>query len=140
MSNLAKQFHWTNENRYIFQQNLQISFFQVDDVEALREEQVKKKVGIAERCPPTLVIYLGENDNYLLSFVVCQDHVLRCNTDTVMDALIVLLATYYAFDLQYPQVYGQFLVFLQQHILEQPYTLSKGSNFQMFNTMIKNHK
>ena len=75
------------------------------------------------------VMVIGEE--YKGAYVVGENVVIKFLGSTVWEAALVLLGTYYIADLEYPAIYGQFLGLLQQFILEDPYTLSKGTNLIM---------
>ena len=52
--------------------------------------------------------------------------------DDICDAIILLLGTYYIFDLGYPRIYSQILGFLQQYVLNDPYYLEKSADYKHF--------
>jgi hypothetical protein len=103
----------------------------------LTEEQLKKLLNVKnEKTPPCLKVLMSDG-MFKLAYVVAEGKVIHGQTKSVLDALILVLAVYYVFDLQYPAIYGQLLGFLQQQVLEQPYTFFKGTNFQTFLARVK---
>ena len=52
-----------------------------------------------------------------------------CLTDSVECALLILLATYYVFDIDYPRTNSMILGFMQQSVLCQPFTMTTTKDF-----------
>ncbi len=55
--------------------------------------------------------------------------VMMPNCDSVECALLVLVATYYVFDIDYPRAYSMVLGFIQQSVLCQPFTTTTTKGF-----------
>ena len=88
--------------------------------------------------PPSLrFLKIGD---YIKAIYIVEGAILKSQSTQVFDALVEMLAVYYIFDLNYPAIYGQLLGFLQQHILKEPYTFFKRSNFQSYSNKINNMK
>lgn len=100
------------------------------------EEVLHRKLSVKEKAPLALRI-LYTDDDVKMVYVVGEGSVINTHTTNILDAVIILLGAYYIFDLNYPAMYGQLLGFLQQHILEEPYTYFKGTNFQKFSNKLK---
>lgn len=77
------------------------------------------------------------DNNIKIIYAVGGGVFIDCGTNNSLKAIVALLGGYYIFDLNYPAIYGQLLGFLQQHILEEPYTYFKGSNYQQFSNKLK---
>ena len=90
-----------------------IKSFQVDDVD-FTEEGLRGLLKVKDKLPPSLKVLTMDGS---------------CKVAYVYDALLLLLVPYYVMDLDYPAVYGQLLGFLQQFIIEEPYTFFKGTNY-----------
>lgn len=76
-------------------------------------------------------------NSFKMAYIVAEGHKINAQTSNILDTVIALLAAYYVFDLNYPAMYGQFLGFLQQFVLEEPYIYFKGTNFQTLSSRIK---
>lgn len=97
-------------------------------MESISQKQLQSMEGEA----PRLVVFLDTDNNIICQYVVGDDAQIFVQTVSAFDALIVLLAAYYVFDLEYPTVYCQMLGFLQHWVLENTYTGSKTSNYITF--------
>lgn len=100
------------------------------------EDVLCRKLTVKDKAPLALRILTTDGDIKMV-YVVGEGTVINSRTTNVLDAVVVLLGAYYIFDLNYPAIYGQLLGFLQQHILEEPYTYFKGSNYQNFSNKLK---
>ena len=85
---------------------------------------------------PSLRI-LEVNGYYQLGFVVYDGIAINTMANGPLEALLVLMAVYYTFDLDYPGVYGQTLGFLQEKVLGEPNPYFKSSNYIEFSKRIK---
>ena len=101
--------------------------FQVDDID-IDDEKLRKLFHVKKQLPPSLKV-LTVDGTFQLAFVVGDNKILKCHSKDLFDAMLCLLATYYVMDLDYPAMYGQLLGFLQQFVMEEPYTFFKGTNF-----------
>ena len=99
------------------------------------EAVLTHKLKVKETEPPALCLFLIDGE-YKMAYVVGEGVRINTQAHSVLDSLVVLLAVYYVFDLNYPAMYGQLLGFLQQHVLEEPYTYFKGSNFKTFSARV----
>ena len=85
---------------------------------------------------PQLVLFISSDE--LQQTVVCGDNVkVVFNPTEAVDALLLLLAVYYAFDLEYPKIYSQVLGFFQQYIVGEKYSDLMSSKFHKFTTRYK---
>jgi len=108
---------------------------QVDSVD-MEEELLHHKLKMKDKSPPALHL-LMVYDGLKLAYIIGEGVIIYCQTVSVLDLLILLIAVYYIFDLNYPEIYGQLLSFIQQFVLEQPYTYFRGTNFQNFAAHVK---
>ncbi|XP_035287136.1 E3 ubiquitin-protein ligase TRIM33-like isoform X1 [Anguilla anguilla] len=83
-----------------------------------------------ETHPPRLVLHVTD-DSLLDAFIVGDTVIARAQANTVLDAVVTLLATYYTFHLQYPRIYSQALGFLQHHLLGDMYIGPKSNRFRL---------
>lgn len=75
----------------------------------------------AEKSPPHIVVTVGNNSLEHV-YIIGDGWTIPCGEgDDVCDAIILLLGTYYIFDLEYPRIYSQILGFLQHYVLNGPY-------------------
>ena len=65
----------------------------------------------------------------ILAYIICDGIRINCKSSTIIECMLILLASYYVFDLAYPEIYTEFLGFLQQMILLDPYTGKKRFKF-----------
>ena len=85
---------------------------------------------------PRLVIFL-DNDGNMEEAVVIGDSVnIFTKADTIFEAIVFLVATYYVVDLQYPKPYCNILGLLQQFVVGEGYTGDRSSYYTSF---IKKH-
>ena len=80
-------------------------------------------------------IYEGCINEY---YIICEQEVL-CTTSSFCDALFLLFASYYTFNLEYPKQVQNILFFLQDHVLSFPDNLSRPINYVTVVTDVKKH-
>ena len=85
----------------------------------------------AEKSAPHILVIV-ENNSLGQAYILGDGCTIKCETGDFSDALILLLGTYYIFDLAYPRVYSQILGFLQQYVLKDPYNLEKSADYKHF--------
>jgi len=61
-------------------------------------------------------------------------------TLNVLDAAVLLMAVYYVFDLDYPEIYSQVLGMIQQWVIGDIYTQSKSSSWIKFSDLLSRNK
>ena len=81
--------------------------------------------------PPKLIA-VYHRDQFVNSFIVGDEVSISLNAASLLTSVVVLLGAYYVFDLDYPQIYLQFFGLLQQLMLGESYTGSKGSHLTRF--------
>ena len=86
--------------------------------------------------PPNVVFFINEADEIQGGFVIVDTKYIACEP-SIKNTIITLLAAYYMFDLEYPQIYGQLLGFLQEKLLTLPFTFPKCSNYIMYSSKLK---
>lgn len=85
-----------------------------------------------EKSPPRLFLFV-KNNELEHACITADGCTIPCESgDDFNDALILLLATYYTFDLSYPRIYSQILGILQQYVLNDPYNLEKSTDYKHF--------
>jgi hypothetical protein len=57
-------------------------------------------------------------------------------TLSVLDSIMLLIAIYYVFDLEYPTMYAQMLGIIQHWVVDDAYTQQKCTNFITFADML----
>ncbi|XP_061111986.1 uncharacterized protein LOC133137663 [Conger conger] len=92
-----------------------------------------------ETDPPRLVLHVTDG-RLLDSFIVGDAMTARAQANTVLEAVITLLGTYYTFHLQYPRIYSQALGFLQQRMLGDTYMGPKSNGFKSLSKQFIKYK
>jgi len=77
---------------------------------------------------PRLAIFYKKNE-FFDAKVVGDTCVIHTQADNLVYALLILLGSYYVFNLQYPAMYDQFLGLLQQVIIGVPWDGNKTIGF-----------
>ena len=86
----------------------------------------------AEKSPPHIIATV-EKESLEHVYIIGDGCTIPCEVgDDICDAIILLLGTYYIFDLGYPRIYSQILGFLQQYVLNDPYYLEKSADYKHF--------
>ena len=80
---------------------------------------------------PKLLILMN-NNMFEMAVIKCDERVIFIQAADAAQALIVLLATYYCFQLTYPRCYSQCMGFMQQCIVGEPFVGDKSTNFKHF--------
>jgi hypothetical protein len=109
---------------------------QIDDID-IPEDNLKRVLKVKADQPPALRL-LVKDGIFKKAYVVGLNRIIKCQTTNVLDSVMVLLAVYYVMDAHYPQIYGQLLGFIQQFVLQEPYTQFRGTNWQKFATKLSN--
>jgi hypothetical protein len=97
---------------------------------------VDKAAKSQEGDPPRLFLFTDENGKLMEAIVAADGQRVYCQSETVQDALLGLVFTYYAFDLDYPRIYSQFLGFLQEHVFKDTFVGKKSTNFHKFEKLM----
>ena len=92
------------------------------------EGKVDQKLTSSALDSPFLVLFF-KNDTFELGAITVDTKVIYCQANSILDALLLLLASYYVFDLHYPRPYSQALGFLQQEGLKKQFVEKKSSGF-----------
>lgn len=90
-----------------------ISLF--EDVE---EKEVEKYTKSHEEECPRLILFLKGMDQLEMTVITTNNCRIYCQTENVINSIMILLASYYVFNLDYPRKYSQCLGFLQQYVLD----------------------
>jgi len=80
---------------------------------------------------PQLRVFV-QDGHFDFACIVLDSVSIEAQATDVIQALLLLLATYFVFDLSYPRPYCQVLGFLQQYVLGQLYTGFKSSKYVHF--------
>ncbi|VDI20620.1 Hypothetical predicted protein [Mytilus galloprovincialis] len=89
---------------------------------------------------PYVVVFLDQEGNTLCSHVIGHGRKIIEQTLNVLDSLLLLIAVYYVFDLDYPEIYSQTLGILQQWAIGDQYTQQKSSNWIKFYDVLSRNK
>lgn len=82
---------------------------------------------------PLRIVVLMDGDKCADGYIVGDNCKIMCrDVKNVGEAFITLLACYYCFDFSFPRIYGQFLGFLQQFVMHDPYSHEKSSDHKHF--------
>lgn len=71
--------------------------------------------------------------------LVGDDIVMDLSTSSYAEAIYYLLSYYYCFNLNYPQIYNEFLVAFQIFCFEQTESVKKGISFKKFEIELQNY-
>lgn len=100
-------------------------------------ESIKnKQLESAEQDPPRLVVFINEEENAVANYVVGDNCQIFGQTLSVLDSVMLLIAVYYVFDLEYPTIYAQMLGIIQHWVVGDAYTEQKCTNFIKFSDML----
>jgi len=119
-------FVWEQLNIYV--EIDYVFLVQVDSVDKLGENEIGRLLKSKSSDPPSLAV-LVTDDEFQVAYVVGDGRHINCKSSNVFSGLLVLIAVYYVMDLHYPPVYSQLLGILQQHVLQEPFTMNKGTKF-----------
>lgn len=87
-----------------------------------------------ESCPPHIVVF-RTNGQVKGIFVAADGVYVECGESSISAGILVLLACYYVFNMDYPRIYCQLLGILQTHLIRQiPYAGPKSSKYSKFST------
>lgn len=112
-------------------------FFQnVQKIDSLPIKHLETEEGEA----PHVVVFLDQEGNTLCSHVIGDGRKIIGQTLNVLDSLLLLIAVYYVFDLDYPEIYSQTLGILQQWAIGDQYTQQKSSNWIKFSDVLSRNK
>lgn len=110
-----------------------ISLF--EDVE---EKDVEKYTKSHEEEGPRLILFLKGKDQLEMTVIATDNCRIYCQTENVINSIMILLASYYIFNLDYSRKYSQCLSFLQQYVLVDAFTSEKSLKYQHFVKKIAN--
>lgn len=87
---------------------------------------------------PRLVLFLKGTEQLEMAVIVTDSCKIYCQAKSILDSIIIVLASYYVFNLDYPRKYNQCLGFSQQCVLEDAFTGDKSSKYKHFLQKIMN--
>jgi len=93
-----------------------------------------------EEDAPVLVVFLDTENNYLCNYVIGDDTKIFGQTINIFDGIILLMASYYVFDLEYPIIYSQVLGIIQHWVLGDIFTQTKSTNWITFSDQLSRDK
>lgn len=82
--------------------------------------------------PPSLVVFLDEDNNTLCIYIIGDNCKIFAQTCNIFDAIVLLIASYYVFDLDYPAIFSQTLGLIQHWVIGDPFTENKCSSWVKF--------
>eukprot|EP00105_Crassostrea_gigas_P039153 XP_019923301.1 PREDICTED: uncharacterized protein LOC105329498 [Crassostrea gigas] len=98
----------------------------------------KKHLDSEKESPPSLIVFKNE-DEVLVIYIVADGCQILDTTRCIRTAVMLLIASYYVFDLDYPAIYGQFLGFLQHWVVGDIFTQNKCTNWINFSEQYRAH-
>ena len=78
---------------------------------------------------PVLVVFLDTENNSLCNYIIGDDTKMFGQTINILDGIILLMASYYVFDLEYPIIYSQVLGIIQHWVLGDIFTQTKSTHW-----------
>ena len=100
--------------------------------EDIDEKYFDKYTKSHEEEGPRLVMFLNGKEQLEMAVIVTDSCKIYCQAKSILDSIIILLASYYVFNLDYPRKYYQCLGFLQQYVLWDVFTGDKSSKYKQF--------
>lgn len=98
------------------------------------DDEVAKTLATKKLTPPKIFI-IKSNGQVKGQYIVADGVYIDCCSMSGNAAILMLLAVYYVFDLEYPRMYSQLLGLLQTHLLDlTPYTGQKSSKYRKLST------
>lgn len=123
---------------YLFEEYL-YSFLSCIFQNVLSLENISKKhLDSEEESPPSLIVFKNEYE-VLVIYIVADGCQMLDTTRCIRTAVMLLIASYYVFDLDYPAIYGQFLGFLQHWVVGDIFTQNKCTNWITFIEQYRAH-
>jgi len=95
------------------------------------DKDIDSRCGSPEGQGPQLHVFVKDG-HFDVAVIVADTIIINTQAMDIVQALLLLLATYFVFDLFYPRPYCQILGFLQQQVLDQLYSGLKSQNFTSF--------
>ena len=100
------------------------------------DQEIAEHLKTEDKEPPHLIIF--KHDGEVTASFVVGDGVSIMTEKSVSAATLVLIATYYLFNMEYPKIYSQLLGILQTQVVRSvPYEGKKSSKYSTFNTLLK---
>lgn len=93
-----------------------------------------KKPGLA-----AFILALKDDDEIRNFLLVGDDIVMDLSTSNFGEAIYYLLCYYYCFNLNYPEIYNEFLVAFQIFCFEQSESVKKRISFKKFENEVENY-
>ncbi|XP_076086863.1 uncharacterized protein LOC143057442 [Mytilus galloprovincialis] len=108
----------------------------VQNVDQLPQTQLET----AAEDPPRLVVFLDPEEDVSCIYVVGDNTQIFGQTTNILDAIVLLIACYYVFDLDYPAIYSQVLGLIQHWVIGDPFTENKTSAWIKFSDELSRGK
>lgn len=80
-----------------------------------------------EEDAPVLVVFFDTEHNSLCNYIIGDDTKIFGQTINIIDGIILLMASYYVFDLEYPIIYSRVLGIIQHWVLGDIFTQTKST-------------
>ena len=106
--------------------------------EDIDEKYFDKYTKSHEEEGPRLVMFLKGKEQLEMAVIVTDSCKIYCQAKSILDSIIILLASYYVCNLDYPRKYNQWLGFSQQYVLRDAFTGDKSSKYKHFLKNIMN--
>ena len=87
---------------------------------------------------PKLILFLKGKDQLEMAVIATDNCRIYCQAENIINSIMILLACYYVFNLDYPRKYSQCLGFLQQYVLGDAFTNEKSLKYRHFVKKIAN--
>ncbi|GFR10058.1 uncharacterized protein TNCT_577931 [Trichonephila clavata] len=97
----------------------------------IAEHEMLQQVQSIENSSPLLFIF-SDGVQLQKALVAGDKTIIHTNTTNLDEALIVLMATYYTFAIEYPKSFSQIFGLLQTYVVGEPYEGIKSSRYNAF--------
>lgn len=89
---------------------------------------------------PFLLVALDGNGDIITIHIIGDGKDVFGQTENVLDAIVLLIAVYYVFDLSYPRAYDQFLGFIQHWVIGDPFGEAKVSGWVKMSDLLSRNQ
>ena len=100
------------------------------------DDRIEEKCVTEENEAPKLLVFI-KNEDVSMTCIVGDTLQLNMNSCDVINGLVHLMASYYAFDIGYPRCYSQSLGLMQEVVMNEKFKSSKTNKFNEWCTYLK---
>ena len=100
------------------------------------DDRIEEKCVREENEAPKLLVFI-KNEDVSMTCIVGDTLQLNMNSCDVINGLVHLMASYYAFDISYPRCYSQSLGLMQEVVMNEKFKSSKTNKFNEWCTYLK---